>query len=246
MPSPLVRAYAGGMLECARRDHQCPSVGRSAGVARTARLRGALGAACLALAVAACGQGEGPLATASPSAVPTAVPSPPRVALDVPSRPVRVRVPSLGIDLPVISFDRRIKGSTPGYPACDVASYWDRFDLPGQPGTTWLLAHAQAGMFLPLLVTSNATNGRGLLGRRVGVQVRDGRLLTYRTFRVRLRAAPDDVRIARQGRRPDEQRLVLQTSTGVGDAPKLQVAARLVSATRTDEPPPRPRPRACG
>ena len=118
--------------------------------------------------------------------------------------------------------------------------------MPGEPGTTWILAHAQAGMFLPLLLTSNATNGRGLIGRRVEVQLRDGRLLTYRTFRVVTRAPSPDVSIARQGRRNSEQRLVLQTSTGQGDAPKLQVAARLVEATRTDAKPPRARPRACG
>jgi hypothetical protein len=159
---------------------------------------------------------------------------------------VRIRIPSLGIDLPVISTARRIPGATPGYPACDVALYWTRFGLPGEPGTTWILAHAQAGMFLPLLATSNATDGHGLLDRRVELQLRDGRLLVYRTFRVRRRAATPDIRIARQGRREDEQRLVLQTSTGQGDAPKLQVAARLVDTQLTDAKPPRARPRACG
>ena len=78
------------------------------------------------------------------------------------------------------------------------------------------------------------------------IVVRDGRLLTYRAFRVRQRAASTDVRIAWQGRRRKEQRLVLQTSTGpAGTDAKLQVAARLVSATRTDARPPRAHPRPC-
>ena len=170
----------------------------------------------------------------------------PTVRLDRPSQPVRIRVPSLGIDLPVLSSDRRIAWAPPGYPACDVALSWTRFGLPGEPGITWVLAHAQEGMFLPLLTVSNATDGQGLLSRRIDLQLADGRLLTYRVFRVRQRAAPSDVRIASQGRKPKEQRLVLQTSTGpAGTEAKLQVAARLVSATRTKERPPRPQPRPC-
>jgi hypothetical protein len=211
-------------------------------VIRSPAARAALLGTCLALAITGCSQLETLLPSPSLTTTPSAAP----VRLDVPSRPVRIRIPSLHIDLPVIPFARRIPGSTPGYPACDVALYWDRFDLPGEPGTTWILAHAQEGMFLPLLMTSNATNGRGLLDRNVEVQLRDGRLLAYRTFRVRTRAASPDVRIAWQGRRKGEQRLVLQTSTGQGDAPKLQVAARLVGAVRTDAKPPHARPRPCG
>jgi hypothetical protein len=182
-----------------------------------------------------------------PSAIPGPTATPERtVRLDEPSQPVRIRVPSLGIDLPVLSSDRRIAWAPPGYPACDVALTWTRFGLPGEPGISWVLAHAQEGMFLPLLTVSNATDGEGLIGRRIFVQLADGRLLTYRVFRVRQRAAPADVRIASQGRGPKEHRLVLQTSTGpAGTEAKLQVAARLVSATRTREKPPRPRPRPC-
>jgi hypothetical protein len=157
---------------------------------------------------------------------------------------VRVRVPALGIDLPVISDERRVKGSSPGYPACDVALSWSFFDRPGQPGTAWVLAHAQEGMFLPLLETLRTQGKDGLLGLTVELQLRDGRLFTYRTHRVNPRAT--NVTIGTKGRRDGEHRLVLQTSTGVGSAPKLLVAARLVDVATTDEPRPRPKPRACG
>jgi hypothetical protein len=166
------------------------------------------------------------------------------VAVDKPSRPVRVRVPSLGIDLPVISDERRVKGSSPGYPACDVALEWSFFARPGKPGTAWILAHAQDGMFLPLLETLRAEGKGGLLGRRVEVQLRDGRLFSYRIYRVNPRAT--NVNIGTKGRKDGEHRLVLQTSTGIGSAPKLLVAARLVDVATTDEARPQPRPRACG
>jgi hypothetical protein len=209
--------------------------GRAAAVAGVLLAAAVASVGCAWLPVTLPGSIQGP--SASPD---------PLVRLDRPSQPVRIRIPSLGIDLPVMSSARRAAWAPPGYPACDIALAWTRFDLPGEPGTTWVLAHAQQGMFLPLLTTSNATRGRGLLRRRIELQLRDGRLLTFRTHRVRQRAANSDVRIAWQGRGPREHRLVLQTSTGPASSdPKLQVAARLISATRTDESPPRPRPRPC-
>ena len=166
--------------------------------------------------------------------------------VDQAARPVRVRIPSLDIDLPVVSLERQVKGATPGYPACDVAFFWPVFDLPGAPGTTWILAHAQEGMFLPLLDTARRRGPDSLLGRTVELQLRDGRLFTYRTYRVKRRADNYDLGLATEGRKDWEQRLVLQTSTGIGSAPKLQIAARLLDVGTTDEPRPRPRPRACG
>jgi len=205
-------------------------------------LRGALVVMLLAVTVAGCELL--PWTGLAPTPAPS--PTPERVALDKPSLPVRIRIPSLGIDLPVIRSDRRVRGSTPGYPACDVAIWWEVFDRPGQPGTTWIMAHAQEGMFLPLLEASRVLGPQSLRGRLVELQLRDGRLLTYRTFRVNPRTSNSDLRLATAGRREREHRLVLQTSTGFGSDPKLVVAARLVRASSTDEPRPRPKPRACG
>lgn len=166
------------------------------------------------------------------------------VPLDKPSRPVRIWVPYAGIDLPVISSERNVPGNPRGYPLCDVAQYWTRFDMPGQPGTTWILGHAQPGMFLPLYEITYGGNYKELVGKKVKLQLRDRRLLTYRIIEVRPASATTDVSIAKRPNRR-QQRLVLQTSTGVGSAPKLEVAARLIDAEWTDEPRPQPQPRAC-
>jgi hypothetical protein len=163
--------------------------------------------------------------------------------LDDPAVPVRVTVPSLGVDLPVLSSERTVPGNVRDYPLCDVAQYWTRYDLPGAPGTTWIYAHAQPGMFLPLLLEAEATSGEGLLGQMVTLQLRDGRLLRYRIVEVKQHAY--NRRLALRAR-PSQQRLILQTSEGPpGTIPKLQVAANLIGATYTDEAAPKAQPRAC-
>jgi hypothetical protein len=177
---------------------------------------------------------------ASPSPAPARTARPP---LDEPSTPVRITIPGLGIDLPVISSERNVPGNVRGYPLCDVAQYWTRYDLPGAPGTTWVYAHAQTGMFLPMLLRAEATAGAGLVGQTVTLQLRDGRLLRYRINEVKQHAYNQAIA---NRERPNEQRLVLQTSEGPpGTATRLQVAAALVGAEWTDEPAPKPQPRAC-
>jgi hypothetical protein len=176
--------------------------------------------------------------TPSPAASP--------VPLDEGSRPVGVRVPYFGIDLPVVWSGRKVAGNPPGYPLCDVAQYLLDEDLglvlPGQPGSSWIYAHAQPGMFLPLTESYFGNGKRELLGRLVKLQLRDGRLLTYRISDVDI-ALDYDI-----AERPNErqQRLVLQTSTGTtGASPRLLVAGRLIDSEWTDEPRPEPNPRAC-
>jgi hypothetical protein len=180
------------------------------------------------------------IAAEEPPAGPAATPRP--VPLDKAARPVRVRVPYAGIDLPVISSDRNVAGNPRGYPLCDVAQFWTKYDLPGEPGTTWIYAHAQPGMFLSLYEINDETGGEGLIGKLVKLQLRDRRLLTYRITEVRI--SPNE-RIAE---RPNQRqhRLILQTSTGPpGTVPKLQVAALLIDAGWTEVPRPDPQPRAC-
>jgi hypothetical protein len=187
--------------------------------------------------------GIGGIGAVAPFAAPAVKAAQDTPQLDEPSVPVRIRIPSIGVVLPVVSSDLRVRGNRRGYPLCDVAQYWTIYDLPGAPGTAWIYAHAQPRMFLPILENTLATSGRGLVGDLVTVQLRDGRVLRYRIEEVRQHAL--NRRIARRDR-PGEQRLVLQTSEGPpGTAPKLQVAARLAGATTTDERAPRARPRVC-
>lgn len=187
-------------------------------------------------------------ATTSAQEQATPLPSPATspVPLDRGSRPVRVRVPYFDIDLPVVWSGRKVAGNPPGYPLCDVAQYLIEEDLglvlPGQPGTSWVYGHAQPGMFLPLTESYFANGKREMMGRLIKLQLRDGRLLTYRISEVDI-ALDFDI-----AGRPNErqQRLVLQTSTGTtGASPRLLVAGRLIDSEWTDEPRPEPNPRAC-
>jgi hypothetical protein len=154
-------------------------------------------------------------------------PSVPRVPpLQPPAYASRVVVPALGIDLPVISGDLQ---PPPSYPYCDVAAYVTRFNQPYETGITYISAHAQRGMFLPLLQASERNDGQELLGQTVDVYVSDGRLFTYRIERV-VRHATDYAVVAEIP--PTEQHLILQTSEGpYGTIEKLQVIAQLESET---------------
>ncbi len=157
----------------------------------------------------------------------------------------RVVVPSMGIDLPVLSRLDRVRGQGPDrYPPCDVALFHDAFVQPGQEGTTYLYAHAQAGMFLPLLEASQRRNGEALLGALVEVYTEDDRLYLYSIDRVKRHAIDFSLAEAE----PGEHKLILQTSEGpFGTFEKLQVAARLISSVeaRPEDAHPRPRPRPC-
>lgn len=168
--------------------------------------------------------GAQPVSQASPSEAPrTPGPSVPRVpALQAPAYASRVVIAGLGIDLPVISGDLQ---PPPSYPFCDVAAYVTRFNQPYEPGITYISAHAQRGMFLPLLKASERNDGQELLGQTVDVFVADGRAFTYRIDQV-VRHATD---YAIVGQLPlDGQRLILQTSEGpYGTLEKLQVVATL-------------------
>jgi hypothetical protein len=170
-------------------------------------------------------------ASPTPRPTPTASPLP-----DAP--PTRVVVPSLGIDLPVI------EGVT-GYPLCDVAQYLDGFANPGQPGTTYIYAHARTGMFLPLLDESKINDGAGMIGALVKLYTADSRLHLYQITIVKRHAT--DLTLA-YDLAPGEQRLILQTSEGPhGTVPKLQVAATPIGtyAATPAEALPMPQPTDC-
>ena len=162
--------------------------------------------------------------TPQPHAAPTPAPSPePRRA----GRCHPIVIASRDIDLPIISRERRVKGQGPDkYPPCDVALYHTAFGQPGQPGTTYIYAHAREGMFLPLLDASTRRNGASLVGALVQVYTSDEREHVYQITRVKRHAL--DFSLALDAP-PDAHQLIMQTSEGPrGTVPKLQVLAELV------------------
>ncbi len=61
--------------------------------------------------------------------------------------------------------------------------YLEDLGQPGQPGATYLYAHARTGMFLPLLDTSKVNNGKAMLGKLVQVYTNDDMLYLYEIYR---------------------------------------------------------------
>ena len=191
-----------------------------------------------------------PSASASPTAQPTPTPIPtlPNGDLVVASR---VRVPSLKIDLPILSGAFDLPGNQGHYPLCDVAMFQTNppgtslFHQPYDQGTTYLFSHARVGMFLPLLDASLIQNGKQMLGAIVQVYTSDGRLWLYEIFQVKRHAT--DYSLATDVP-AGEHRLILQTSEGGhGHIPKLQVAARLLNVQQATlaAANPTPHPRIC-
>lgn len=162
--------------------------------------------------------------------------------LQAPAVASRVVIEELDIDLPVISGDLQ---PPPSYPLCDVAAYVTRFHQPYEPGVTYISAHAQRGMFLPLLRESKIQDGQELLGRRAEVYTNDGMRYVYRISSVVRHATDyavlDTLSLA-------DRTLILQTSEGpYGTVEKLQVVATFETEEQVDvaDATPAPMPRDC-
>jgi hypothetical protein len=153
----------------------------------------------------------------------------------------RVVIRRLRIDLPVMLQEGKQYGI---YPLCDVAMYLPYMGQPGQGRATYLYAHAQPGMFWPLLVASTHNNGARLKGMTVEVYTSDDWLFLYEIKEVRRHTLSLDDAV-----NSDTERLWLQTSEGpAGTREKLQVIADFVTAERAspkDAHPPAA-PRICG
>ncbi len=146
---------------------------------------------------------------ATPSAATSGSPGPAAVA-------TRVVVPALGIDLPVI---KQPAGAS--FPPCDVAMYLQPLSQPGQPGATYLYAHARTGMFLPILEASKVHDGKRMVGMLVQVYTSDDQLYLYEVFQVRRHQTTLDAALAEK-----RETLWLQTSEGPrGTLEKTQVIA---------------------
>ncbi len=160
----------------------------------------------------------------------------------------RVSIPALKIDLPVVSGNGR-------FPLCNVAQYLTLQGLPfhpvqpGQTGTTYIYAHARAGMFLPLLTASQVNNGSGMVGYSVLVYASDSKVYWYSISVVRrgvIPGSPGEWSIAIAP--PGVRQLVLQTSEGPNDSSsKLEILAKfeLVQQATFAAAHPTPHPQVC-
>jgi Sortase domain len=129
----------------------------------------------------------------------------------------RVVVPALDIDLPVI----RQPGGVNAFPPCNVAMYLQQLHQPGDPGPTYIYAHARTGMFLPILDASKINNGRRMIGMLVQVYTADNQLYLYEVVEVRRHVTTLDGALAEK-----RETLWLQTSEGpVGTIEKTQLIA---------------------
>ena len=149
-------------------------------------------------------------------------------------------MPALGIDLPVI----KPPGGPNTYPVCNVAMYIQSLSQPGQPGATYLYAHARRGMFLPILDASRINNGRRMIGMLVEVYTSDNMYFLYEIYAVRRHQLTLNDAIATK-----TETLWLQTSEGPRGTPgKTQVVAKRIGGGPADpaEAHPRARPVVCG
>jgi len=182
--------------------------------------------------------------TSPPTAGPPTVPPSSRPGPAQRGFASRIRIPSLNVDLPVVPSDLVVAGNRGFYPLCDVAMYMTGFVQPGESGSTYIYAHAQRGMFLPLLRASLNDDGASMIGSLVEVYTSDNKVHLYEIVRVKRHAM--DLSITRVA--PGVHQLVLQTSEGYsGHIPKLQIAARPIAvlpASRS-EVNSRPDPRVC-
>jgi len=168
-------------------------------------------------------------------------------ASTAPAVATRVVIPALKVDLPVLAANGK-------FPLCNVAQYWvGRLGIgpeavqPGEPGTTWIFAHAREGMFLPLLDASQVNNGKAMIGYVVQVYTSDSKVYWYSIDTVKRHTAVTDWSLG-VAPPPGVSRLVLQTSEGpLESSTKLQVGAslQLVQAADPAEAHPTPRPIVC-
>jgi hypothetical protein len=137
-----------------------------------------------------------------------------------------------------------VPGNRDFYPLCDVAMYMSEYVQPGEVGATYIYAHAQRGMFAPLLRGSEVNDGAAMVGALIEVYTSNDMLHLYELYVVKRHAT--DLSLANPP--PGGHMLVLQTSEGpAGTIPKLQVAARPLSVVPASDADanPQPQPRVC-
>lgn len=150
----------------------------------------------------------------------------------------RIEVPALGIDLPIVTSPPNEQ-----FPLCNVAEYLSLDKIlayPGLPQTTYLYAHAQKGMFLPLLTASKVSNGDAMIGMLAEVYTDDNRRHIYEISEVIRGVSPSSSSLDRPRGATTDQ-LWLQTSEGQFESStKLQIVAQpigVLAASQADAHP---------
>ena len=142
----------------------------------------------------------------------------------------RTVVPAYNIDLPTVR-------APSGYPYCNVAMYLGTLNQPTEPGTTFIMAHARKGMFLPLLRQWQLNKGVNMIGKKVYVYTSNSKVHTYQIYAVK------GVTSVQGAVTATAEQLWLQTSTGPhGTALKLVVKARRLSTASTTYAASHPKP----
>jgi hypothetical protein len=145
--------------------------------------------------------------------------------------PTRIRIPALGIDLPVIPSPPKEE-----WPLCDVVEIFPlghAQEAPGLPQATYLYAHAQAGMFLPLLTASQVDNGKAMIGMYVEVYTDDDQNHVYEISEV-LRHGPYNSSLFDRALAATTDQIWLQTSEdSSASGTKLEVVAQPIGVLAT-------------
>jgi sortase (surface protein transpeptidase) len=173
-----------------------------------------------------------PLASIGPSVAPSAGASP------MAAIATRVRIPQLGVDLPIVGNPNE------EFPLCDVAEYLTldkALAYPGLPQATYLYAHARKNMFLPLLTASKVNAGDAMLGMWVEVYTDDNQRHIYEITQV-IRGLPPTSSSLDKPLGATTDQLWLQTSEGPREnSTKLEVVAEpipgVLAASQADAHP---------
>jgi LPXTG-site transpeptidase (sortase) family protein len=134
---------------------------------------------------------------------------------------MRIRIPRLGIDLPLEEGDltRDIPSAAgPGATPEGAAFHLPGTAVPGHGGNSYIYAHARIGMFLSLW--------QARVGDEVDVQTPESGTIRYTVSEVHPSVASSDVSWVKP---TSDERLTLQTSTGPTPAyPRFIVVATRV------------------
>jgi hypothetical protein len=170
---------------------------------------------------------------------PRVSPGPSGIAKTQEAIATRIAVPALGIDLPVVTSPPNEQ-----FPLCNVAEYLSldkAFAYPGLPQSTYLYAHAQKGMFLPLLTASKVEDGAAMIGMWAEVYTDDDQRHIYEISQV-IRGVPASASSLDRPLGATTDELWLQTSEGPRESStKLLVLAKpigVLAASQADAHPP--------